>query len=215
MTILLIVIGFVLIILIGFWGVYTKYSSNKEKNEFAEDYRHNFVSFANKYNKNDFDNELYVWLTKNIDKIQTEIGIYGLSDYKPPHSNRIIRDYPIILNTVPQFREGRAHEFDIGSVNDSLLRYLGVLEIHRENKLKELKNPLIWFRTGFQKVISLPILLLYSFGIITERTVNRIVESSVFKLISGLTGFILTLYGIFCLITDWDRIVDYVKSIFL
>ena len=182
MTTALIIIGIVLIFLIGFIQVFRTHSRTIKKHELASEYRNKFIEFANKYFENydrwsgsgNFDGELYVWLTKNVSKIQSNVGHFGIMDYIAPFQTYSISNYQIIINTIPKFREGKIENFDVNSVDDCLLRYIGYIEEQSNGNIKNLKNPIIWFRIGFQEIISIPLFVLNWFGIFSKHRVKRV-----------------------------------------
>lgn len=75
----LIILGILTMFIIGFVQVYNRHSRAVKKIDFAGEYRNKFVDFANKYFQTydrysrlgNFDGELYVWLTMNVSKIQS------------------------------------------------------------------------------------------------------------------------------------------------
>jgi hypothetical protein len=180
----IIISGILVIFIIGFVQVYNRHNRVVKKIDFAGEYRNKFVEFANKYFKThdrwsrsgDLDGELYVWLTMNVSKIQSYVGSFGVMSYKPAFQNYMINNYQIIINTIPKFREGQVHDFDVGSVDDCLLRYIGHLEDYSEETQRNLRNPIIWFREGFRELLSIPIFILSWFGIISNRTLNSITK---------------------------------------
>jgi hypothetical protein len=147
----IIISGILVIFIIGFVQVYNRHNRVVKKIDFAGEYRNKFVEFANKYFKThdrwsrsgDLDGELYVWLTMNVSKIQSYVGSFGVMSYKPAFQNYMINNYQIIINTIPKFREGQVESFDVGSVDDCLLRYIGHLEEYQKDTQRNLRNPII------------------------------------------------------------------------
>lgn len=83
----IIILSILLVFVIGFYQVYNR--KIVKKIDFAGEYRNKFIDFANKYFKThdrwnrsgDLDEELYVWLTMNISKIQNHVGSFGIMSY--------------------------------------------------------------------------------------------------------------------------------------
>ncbi|HDP75996.1 MAG TPA: hypothetical protein ENN49_09030 [Bacteroidales bacterium] len=221
MITILIILGILTVVVIGFVLVYNCHSRVIKRIEFAVEYRNKFIEFANKYFKNydrwsrtgDFDGELYVWLTMNVSKIQNYVGSFGEMTYKPAFQNYVINNYQIIINTIPKFREGQVENFDVGLVDDCLLRYIGHLEEYSKNTNKNLRNPIVWFREGFKEVMSIPIFILSWFGIISNRTVNSIKNSLIYKVISGLIALVTLVSGIVTIIVGYDQTREFIKKI--
>lgn len=51
----------------------------------------------------------------------------GVMTFKPAFQNYVINNYPLIINTIPKFSDGTIESFEIKSVDNSLLRYIGSL----------------------------------------------------------------------------------------
>jgi hypothetical protein len=221
MTTTIIIIGILLIFLIGFIQLFRTHSRTIKKHEFASEYRNKFIEFSNKYfeqydrysKSGNLDSELYVWLTKNVSKIQSNVGSFGIMSYKPAFQNYMINNYQLIINTIPKFREGQVENFDVTSVDDCLLRYIGHIEERSDGTLKNLKNPIIWFRVGFQEIISIPLFILNWFGIFSKRTVNGIMESTFYKILTGIIALITLLSGIVTIIQGKEKTIEIINKI--
>ncbi|MBU6186613.1 MAG: hypothetical protein KGQ16_09410 [Cyanobacteria bacterium REEB444] len=207
--------------IIGFAQVYNRHSRVVKKIDFAGEYRNKFVEFANKYfqtydrysRSGDFDGELYVWLTMNVSKIQNYVGSFGVMSYKLAFQNYMINNYQIIINTIPKFREGQVENFDVGAVDDCLLRYIGYLEEDSKDTLKNLRNPIVWFREGFREILSVPIFILSWFGIISNRTVNSIKDSLIHKVIAGLIALVTLVSGLVTIVVGYDQTLEFVNRL--
>lgn len=216
----LIILSILTVFIIGFVQVYNCHSRAVNKIDFAGEYRNKFVEFTNKYfqtydrwsSAGDFDGELYVWLTMNVSKIQNYVGSFGVMSYKPAFQNYMINNYQIIINTIPKFREGQVENFDVGAVDDCLLRYIGYLEEYSKDAQKNLRNPFVWFREGFREILSVPIFILSWFGIISNRTVNSIKDSLIYKIISGLIALVTLVSGVVTIIVGYGQAIEFVNK---
>lgn len=217
----LIISGIMAIFIVGFVQVFNRHRRVIKKIDFAGEYRNKFIEFANKYferynrlsQSGNFDGEQYVWLTMNVNKIQNQIGTFGIMSYKPAFQNYMLNNYPIIINTIPKFREGKIESFDVGSVDDCLLRYIGYLEEYQKDTLRNLKNPIIWFREGFREILSIPILMLSWFGIISNRTLNSIKYSLIYKVISGLIALVTLISGVVTIVVGYDQTIEIIVNL--
>ena len=217
----LIIIGIITVLIVGFIQVYNRHSRVVKKIEFAGQYRNKFIEFANKYFKihdrlsrsGDLDGELYVWLTMNVSKIQNYVGTFGVMSYKPAFQNYMINNYQIIINTIPKFREGQVESYDVGAVDDCLLRYIGYLEEYCKETLSNLSNPIIWFREGFREFLSIPIFIMNWFGIISNRTLNLIKYSLIYKVISGLIALVTLVSSVVTIIVGYDQILQFINRL--
>lgn len=213
----LIISGLIIVLLTGLILSFRRHSKILKDLDFAREYRDKFVEFVNHYfknndrwsNKGNIDGETYVWLTMNVNKIQNKVGGFGIMTYKPAYQNYMINNYQLIVNTLPLFREGKVENFDANSVDDCLLRYLGHLEGNTQESLKNLKNPIIWFREGIREILSIPILLLSWFGIFSTRTVNRIIDSAFFKIIAGLFALVTFISGVVTIIVGYKETLTF------
>jgi len=222
MTTLIFILSILLILAIGFIKAYKYYSGIKKSLEFAFEYRKKFYEFSKKYGKTynsierkgDLDNQLYIWLTKNVSKIQNNVGDFGIMEYIAPMQKYKFSNYPIILNTIPKFRDGSVENFDINSVDDCLLRYLGYLEEKVKTTEKGLKNPFLWFRIGFQEIISLPLMILNWVGIFSSKTVDKIMANTLYKIFTGIIALVTFLSGIVTIIQGKEQTLELIHKIF-
>jgi hypothetical protein len=163
---LLIISAFLFVLVFGFVLVRKRYVRIVNKHSFAMEYRNKLVDLANRYfqtyekyySQGTLDNTLYIWLTKNVNQIQSDLGHLGTMHYMAPFQIYQISNYQIVINTLPKFRDGSIEPFDVNASDDCFIRYVGVLERSRESIEKQLRNPIIWFREGFQEMISLPLI---------------------------------------------------------
>lgn len=218
----IIIWGLILILIIGFVSIFRDYLKFNNNHEFAHEYRNRFVTFANKYfeNKNnyrerdEFDGELYVWLTKNVSKIQNEVGQFGVMDYIAPFRAYHIPHYQIIINTIPKFRERDIQSFDVNSVDDCLLRYIGFVEEEKDKTSNKLKNPIIWFKIGIQELVSIPLLILVWFGIFSKRTAAFITNSTIYSFFTGIIALVTLISGIVTIIQGKEKTLEFLMKFF-
>jgi len=76
-----------------------------------------------------------------------------------------------------------------------------------------LKNPLIWFREGFREILSVPIFILSWFGIISNRTLNSIKNSLIYKVISGFIALVTLISGIVTIVVGYDQTIEFINRI--
>jgi hypothetical protein len=91
-----IIIGsaFLLILSIGLFSFIKRLLTYKSDLNFAFEYRNRFVSFANTFLKEGtIENEEYVWLTKFVTRIQTDLGQFGIMDFIAPFNRYHIPQY--------------------------------------------------------------------------------------------------------------------------
>jgi hypothetical protein len=215
-----VIFAMLFVLMFGFIQVFRRNSRLLSKIKFTDEYRNKFIQFSNQYfetydrfnRSGDVHGELYVWLTMNVNKIQNMVGTFGVMSYKPAFQNYMIHNYYIIINTIPKFREGPIESFDVNSVDDCLLRYLGHLEELLKNTQKNLRNPIIWFREGFKEIISVPIFLLNWFGIISNKRLSSIKSSVFYKIVTGLIALVTLVSGIVTIVVGYDQTIEFIKN---
>jgi hypothetical protein len=213
----LIIIGiFIFILFIGFWTIYKRLSNYIQKHDFAFEYRNNFIEFSNLFHSSQgtFNNEKYIWLTKNVGKIQRYLGNTGKMEYLGAFQRIHISNYEIVINTLPKFRDGNIHPFDINSTDDCLIRYIGLMEEQIIYLKKIIKNPIILFKEGFQEIFSLPIYILNWFGILTDNSVYRVTTNIIYKLVLGLGGLVSFLSAVVTIIQGKEETLKLFQKIF-
>jgi hypothetical protein len=159
------------------------------------------------------DNEKYIWLTKNVNKMQEKLGGHGRMFYVAPFRTYQIPRYEIVINTLPKFKEGNIKDFDLNSVDDCLIRYIGVLEGVIDSTDKKLKNPIIWFKEGFQELVTIPIYLLNWFGLISDKNVFKITSNLLYKIISGVGGLIAFVSSAVTIIQGKEAVIELMHKI--
>lgn len=149
----------------------------------------------------------------NVTKIQNAVGNFGVMTFKPAFANYMINNYQIIVNSLPKFRDGSIDNYEVNSVDDCLLRYIGNLEDYRTDAIKNLKNPIIWFREGFKELISLPLFIFYWFGIFSKRTLRFIMNSFIYKMIVGLFAFVAFVSGLVTIIVGYEQSMEIIRKL--
>lgn len=218
MITVLIIAGILTTFVVGFFQVYNLHSRVVKKMGFVSEYRAKFNKFTERYfetydrwnRSGNLDGELYIWLTMNVNKIQKYLGSQGVMEYIAPFQTYKISNYQIITNTIPKFRDNSVTDFDVNSVDDCLLRYIGYLEGIINQNMENLKNPIIWFREGFREILSIPIFILNWFGIISSRNVSSIKDSFIFIVIAGLISLITLISSIVTIIVGKDQTIEFI-----
>ncbi len=175
----------------------------------AVDFLNNLKNYIRSNGK---DLESYSWLLNRSNRMQNQMGsdgVYGY--YSPPYKNYRISNYPIILNMLPDLREAFENNFpSVGlisqysnSLQEAIIRYIGSIEDGIEEQKSKIKNPFIWLREGFRKIIAFPLSILGWLGIITEFTVYKITSNFIFKTVSGIVAFLGFLSAIVTLVLGW------------
>ncbi len=219
---IIIIVCFILTLVLGLGTILRRSKLLIDKHQFAFEYREKFIGLANKYfstyeryvQNGTVDRELYIWLTKNVNQIQSDLGQIGTMHYVAAFQRYQIPNYQVVLNTLPKFRDGSIENFDITSTEDCLIRYIGDLEIDIKAVRKQIKNPVTWFKEGFQIVISLPLYLLNWFGVLGDTSFYRVMHSVIYKFITGVCGLVTFVSGLVTIIQGKEATVALFKQIF-
>ncbi len=205
MLIVIIALVFILFLYLGNRSLYYSLCALRERMVFAVDFREKYISFSNKYfstydrweHRAEIDQVIYIWLMKNVNRIQIDLGSLGLVTYADRLAGFQSQAYPLVLNTIPKFRDFSVLNNDAAAVDDCLLRYIGSLEELIKKREQFAKNPIEWFKKGVSIVLSFPFELLSSFGVLGSDVANKLVENRFFKFFSNLASFVSFVYGIY------------------
>lgn len=176
--------------------------------EFAREYRDKFHEFVDQDNS-----QAYAWLTLNANRMQAQMGSQGLMTFKPPFANHMIRNYPVVLNVLPEVRKCLSDELlsrsllnDYASLLDeALMRYQGSLLEHHRMAVASAKNPVAWLASGIRSVLALPLWFLASAGVLPRSFASRIVGSSFYRVLSGVVATVGFTSAIVGLVTGWEQ----------
>jgi len=207
---------FLLIVLtiVGYFSILKKQKRLIAKHLFAAEYLNKFNEFSAQILQQEKLNEKsFIWLTKNVDKMQEMLGIIGIVQYRPAFERHIVGDYQILINTLTQITNRMAHEDDIRTCISILLRFVGILENRVSEINKNLRNPFVWFSEGVRLAITSPLYLLYSFGLLGSSTAEKLSESPLARLISGIIALVGFLASIVQILQGWDDIIKLLKSL--
>jgi hypothetical protein len=220
---LLFILVFAFVAMLGFVVILNRFRKCRALLNFATEYRNNFVEFANSYlatynhsyEQSVFKSDLYTWLTMRVNQIQADMGGIGTLYYIAPFRAYHVENYQIVLNTLPKFRLGKVDDFDINSSDDCLIRYIGFLEQEIGRVGNQLKNPIIWFKVGFQEVMTLPLYIFNWFGILSDRAVVKVTHNIIYRVLSGLSGLVTFISGIVTIIQGKDQTIALFRQVFI
>lgn len=207
----------VVIMAVGLGSLVRKRLKEDERKGFAEEFRGQFLDWANSSGQNQ---QAYNWMILNSHRMQGEMGGYGLyASFKPPFANFAYKNYPIILNMIPELRQhidrsdglmrlGNQMIDSYGkAIDETLLRYIGSLEDAARRTLGEVRNPFAWLRSGVELVVSMPLLMLSGFGLFGARTVQLVQGSLAFRLVTALVALAGLASSIVTVLAGWDQTV--------
>ncbi len=206
--------------LIGFVNIFRDIERIEQRKRFTYEFLERLGKYLQSQGQ---DYEVYAWLIHRSTKMQSYLGRLGIIAFKPPFANYIHNNYPVILNILPEIRkEFEDHRLTrdlrlIGEysalLNETILRYIGILDDQLEVTRKELRNPFIWLREGIQHILIFPLALLNWFGIIGASTVTKVIGNALFKLFAGIIA-LLSLFGtIVTIVTGWASFLKIMQEI--
>jgi hypothetical protein len=98
--------------------------------------------------------------------------------------------------------------------DDALIRYAGDLCEHHGAATKELSNPVRWFSTGVEQMLSIPLYFLSAFGVLSVTTIFALQRSRFFRFCSAvivLTGLAASVISI---VDDGKTALGHIKAMF-
>lgn len=219
MTVIVVIIILIIIVIGGVvnYRSYLRYTADLN---FIIDYRNQFQEFSDSYFTNELHfmntelfGEKYIWLTKHVNKVQMLLGGSGVINYIGPFQSYQVKNYQVLINTLPKYRDGTIKQFDAFSADDSLLRYIGILEDAIEKTKKRLKNPFKLFGDGIHEIISFPIYLLNWFGLLQDRSTKKIVSNSIYLFFTGFVSLITLISGVVTIIQGKEKTIEFFDRI--
>ncbi|MGM8363469.1 hypothetical protein ACSV4D_16265 [Flavobacterium sp. ARAG 55.4] len=209
------------ILITGFIKIRIRANRHIKKYNFANEFRNRFISLANAYGatydrwdrKGNVDQEQYIWLTKNVNTMQSDLGYIGTLHYVAAFQRYTINNYQILINTIPKFRNGQVEDFDINSSDDCLVRYIGFVEEVLDDDSKDLKNPVIWFKEGVHEIMSLPLFIFSWFGIISNKSVSKFMANAFYKFITGIIALVTLISGIVTIIQGKEATIEMINKL--
>lgn len=195
-----IVIG---IIFIGHISKRIDLSEIKKRKEFTSQYRNKLIGFLNDFLAgNPLNQPLYYELTTDINPMQWELGKDGIAYVQDPLNGVSSSNYQLLINFLPELRRFQSERDNIIIMNrlrqsaencdDMFIRHLGTLNELDKSYRKTLYNPFSCFSDGMKFIVSLPILILNWFGLLSDEHARRAKKSWIVKFIS----FIIVLLGV-------------------
>jgi hypothetical protein len=208
-----------LLLLTGSVSVYRRLVDTRRRRAFAIEFLSSFQDFMR---SDGTDSDKYAWLVSKSVRMQRDLGIYGyLESYHPAFARVVYRNVAVITTLLPDlFTElsnrglGRWEEAIAKlqqTLQEVLLRYLGVLDEKIAVTYSELRNPFVWFREGVKASLFLPLTLFSWLGLMSVHTLKRIVNSVLAQWISGVVATVGFLSAVITLVTGWTVFVALIQ----
>ncbi len=153
------------------------------------------------------------------------MGVIGIAfNYRPSYSNQIYARIHIIIHFLPELHRkflltdstlfGREIIYYVQTIEDVLRRYTGTIDEKVTSKKAPLRNPLIWFTEGVKSILAFPLYILVSFGIFGTKLLESIVNSNLFKILSGLVALIGFASAIITIVVGYEDFISIIKELF-
>lgn len=173
------------------------------------------------------DEELHYELTKDVKKMQHELGTDGIFAYVQDNlMGYSMNNYPLLVNMLSETHDwandlnGLAifcerYDQEMQQCRDMFVRHLGTLETKEEVIRKSLFNPFSNFSEGVRTILSLPIQLLESFGLLKAPYAQKIKSSAFSKIISMIVTVVSFVSGAMAIIMGWSDFWEFIRNMFI
>jgi len=208
-----------IVLSLGFVRLVREKSRVSEEISFSDDFFRKLKAY---FESNGRDNESYVWLTHRSRKMQSQMGAYGIyASYKPPYANFQYQNYPVILNMLPELRKtlddsvlsrgDLAKQYAV-SLQETIIRYVGVMEDMENEYFKSIRNPVMWFRDGIRVIVALPLSILGWLGVLSEKSVSSLISSKEFRLVTAFVGIVSFVSAVMGIALGWEQFQAMLKG---
>jgi hypothetical protein len=218
-TMVLVVLG---LIAIGFIKEYRGLKRVIKDIDFLVDYNKSYVTYMNNHLRFDYyserkgneqeEKELHVKLISQAPKAQRLLLDAGLVDYQPAFSGYMVKNYPILVNTVQSLRNPGGLTEEFNWLNTILIMQIARYEELYESIKSNVLNPIILLREGVQFFVTLPISLLYWTGLIKYSTLDKLSNNIVVKFINFVFIIVGFVSAIFTIVLGWEPFKELVKK---
>jgi hypothetical protein len=184
----------------------------KDNRDFTDEFLSKLMRYVNSHGSSVED---YDWMIHRSNKMQDKLGHAGIYEsYRPPYQNIVFRNYPIILNMLPDLRNALndrgLSDSELASqyahaLREALIRHIGEAEDRINYFVDEIMNPLKWFREGVKEVVSIPVYLLSILGILGDSLASRMLSSTLFRVLSGIVALISFLSAVVTISLGWEQ----------
>jgi hypothetical protein len=216
--IVVVVISATLLLFIGITQCVAERSKLNKDGSFVYDFNNAFVEYFQSMGRNIVK---YQFLIMNSNRMQLLLGEQGLMHMRPPFTNLIIKDYPIVVNGIPEMQKYFMMGYFDQQANqmgqyvlEALLRTIGQIRERKSRTKKYLMNPVKLIVIGIHAVLSAPIYMLSSLNIIGKNSQIRFLSSDFYRIIKASVTFISFTSSVFSIIFRWDEIVQFMYHLF-
>lgn len=210
---ILVVLG---LIVIGFVKEFRSLRKVINDINFLTSYNGSYVDYLDNHIGKDYnsskESELHVKLISQAPKTQRLLGDAGLIDYQPAFRGYMVKNYPILVNTVQSLRNPSSLTEEFNWINTILIMQIARYEELYETIKGNLLNPIILLREGVQFFVTLPISLLYWTGVIQYSTQYKLSNNIIVKFINFLIIIIGFVSAIVTIVLGWEQFNGYLDK---
>ena len=204
------IVIFVAIALLGFVSFIRARHRLTARIELAYEFNAKLNSYAESQGR---DRDAYAWLVHRSSKVQTQLGEMGLMTFKPPFANFQYRNYPVVLNFLPQLRREfesdfspRGHaDYYCTTMQECLIRYSGALEDASNVFMRSLRNPADWLREGARVLLAIPFSTLAWTGLLSQEVVAGMTKAKTFGVVSAVAALIGFTSAVIDITLGWEQ----------
>ena len=193
---------------IGIIGLVYDFCLLKQRKRFGEKYLSKYKQLID---SGPSEKKHYQWLLRNVDKMEHQMGEYGIIDYyRPAYASNVIPNYQALSNTLLNIRTPIAA--DLAETRALLERYIGALDNQISKKWKEIFNPFVWLTRAVRLIVFDGFLWIFrSVGLISDNTQNKIRNHS---LVNRIVGVITLLGSLASILSVWNSLVKFLSQTF-
>ncbi|WHY63646.1 hypothetical protein [Cytobacillus firmus] len=184
--------------------------------DFLSNYNGTYVDYMNNYLGKRYDTpkekELHIKLISEAPKAQRLLLDAGLVDYQPAFRGYMVKNYPILVNTVQSLRNPSSLTEEFNWVNTILIMQIARYKELHESIKGNVLNPLVLLREGVQFFVTLPISLLYWTGVIQYSTQYKLSNNIVVKFLNFLIISIGFVSAIVTIVLGWEQFKSYLDK---
>ena len=222
-----VVASFIILVVGGFLLKLKQAYELLKRREKVSNFRNTFVDLVNQLLERDyFNSKLYYECITQVDEIQIELGTMGIASYIRDGLHGIQgNNIPILVNYLPEIRSyaGELDNFLVrerlhknnGLIDDLLVRYISCLDAEISRIKGSMFNPFACFAFSIKSILTFPLFILSSFGILSDTTTTRVYGSFIFKIISGVFSLVTLISGIVTIVVGWDKFSDFLQKIYI
>lgn len=195
-----------------------------KRSDFTSIFRNKLIDLLNGVmSGNSLDQELYYKLTMDVNSIQRELGADGIAHIQDNLRGYSVSNCLFLINFLPKIRDIQNERgnyimmsrFDKSAkiCDDMLMRHLGDLKELDNSVRKNLYNPFSCFSDGMKFIVSLPILILNWFGLLSDEHARKAKKSWIVKVLNFIIVLLGVVSAIITIALGWNDFLQLIQRI--